>query len=493
MNLLSMRTIIPGKAWVGRDSLNALLTRLALWGTYLMLALLSVQRDDMVPLKIPLGSMRLSEIVAAAVLVVLVVRSLVRPTQPLKGPKRITMLIGLFLGVMFLSSFMSAQITWGPNEHVFIRRLDREVPFIKSYTTMLAWLLGIAVFYVIVLVIDTPDRLKQAFQWWIVGGAICSAVGIYSAPAAMFGWPLGDLLGVSWRGANATEWGDDRLPRIIGLAQEPRHLAIFLAAMLPFLVLVTMRKVYVLPRIVQWTCLVICGLAYLLTLSRSTVVYGVALLGLFLIFVPFAEKRLRLGRFLRMLIAITLLVGALGAVVNLLLQMFGLPDILTVAGLQFESLVDTRNYSNWQQDAAWTIGWRAFRDYPLLGVGIGNLSFFADRYIPPQPDWLGIGAYWTAVPVNNIYLDLLSEMGLVGLVAFGLFVTYLTRQGWRATRKAGPTGSTIVLGLLGGFLMLLIAFVFFSAFFFAYVWALIGLSFVSARLVLRQPDCLECM
>ncbi len=478
-------------AIAGGGLTSPLLARLCLWGAYLMLGLLSVQRYDLVPIKLPFGSMRLSEIVAIIVMIVLVTRALVDHSFPLRLPARITLLIGLFLSTMLLSSFMSAQITWGPNEHVYIRRFEREVPYIKSYTTVLAWVLGIAVFFVVVLVINTPGRLKRAFKAWIIGGTLCGAVGVYSAPAAMFGWPLGDLIGVSWRGANATEWGDDKLPRIMGLTEEPRHLAIFLVTLLPFLILTTQRGVYVMPRTVQRACLVICGLAYLLTLSRSTVVYGVVLLGLFLVFVPLAEGRLRPGRLLRMLIVIALLVVVLGAIINVLLRLLGLPDVLTIAGLQLESLSDARNYSNWQQDAAWTIAWRSFLEYPWLGVGIGNLSFYADRYIPPKPDWMDMRAYWTVVPVNNIYLDVLSEMGLVGLVVFGLLVTYLARQGWRAVRRAGRIGQVVVLGLLIGYLMLLVSFAFFSAFFFAYVWGLAGLLFVSARLALKQSGNLE--
>ena len=88
-------------------------------------------------------------------------------------------------------------------------------------------------------------------------------------------------------------------------------------------------------------------------------------------------------------------------------------------------------------------------------------------------------------------MDIVSEMGLLGLGAFGLLMGNLGRQGWQATRRAGPVGRTVVSGLLGGFLMLLFAYVFFSAFMFAYVWAVIGLLFVSARLVIKRPDSLE--
>lgn len=461
---------------------------------YWMMALLTLQRYDLSPINIPMGSMRLSELLAGGALLLFLLEGLLQAKKSILLPKRITMFIFLFLGVMFLSSFMSIQIDWGPNQYTWVRRLDREVPFIKSYTNMLAWLFGIAVFYATALLINSPEKLKSALRWWIIGGTVCSLIAIYSAPAATFGWPLGDLIGVSQRAADpAGAFGPvDILPRVYGLTGEPRHLVSFLVSLLPFLILTTLFGIHIIPRWAQRSSLAICGLAYLLTLSRSTVVHGIVLMVLLAALLAVREKRIQVGRVLRALMIMFLLLVVLSLIVQEMLVWFGVTDLVTILRLQIDSLASPEhNLSNWFQDIGWRVAWQAFIDHPILGVGLGNLSFYVDQYIPPKPDWLPLSQYFVVTPVNNLYLDILSEMGLLGLGAFALLMGSLAPQAWRAARRAGPVGRTMILGLLGGFLMLLIAYVFFSAFMFAYIWATIGLLFVSTRFLLTQPEKVE--
>ena len=57
--------------------------------------------------------------------------------------------------------------------------------------------------------------------------------------------------------------------------------------------------------------------------------------------------------------------------------------------------------------------------HPLLGVGLGQFVF---QEIVSHPDWAG----WQYQPVHNIYLLITSELGIVGLMLFLLFLlTYL--------------------------------------------------------------------
>ncbi len=457
--------------------------------TYLMIMLVTLQRDDLAPIHLPIGSMRISELLGACVLSLFLLDTLL--TQKLRIPRFLTEFVFLFLGVMLLSSFLSVLIDWEPSQLTYIRRIDREVPFIKSYTTILSWLFGIGVCYAIVLTVDTPVKLRTALKWWVVGGTFCSLIAIYSAPAVMFGWPFGDLIGVSIRGADVNGT-NDLLPRVYGVTGEPRHFVSFLVSLLPFLTLASLARVYVIPCWAQRVSLLVCGIAFLLTLSRSTVVYGSAMLGVIVILSAVRGRRLRVKGILRSLVIISVMLVTLGLVVQGMLVWFGLPDLIAIARLQIISLGDTQgNLSNWFQEIGWRVAWAAFLDHPLLGVGIGNLSFYVDQYIPPKPDWLPDVQYLVVTPVNNLYLDILSEMGLLGLGTFGLLMGNLAYQGLKASRRAGRVGQTVVLGLLGGFIMQLIAYIFFSAFMFAYVWTTIGLLYVATRLVLTQPDQLE--
>ena len=113
---------------------------MARWLVFAMIAFLTVQRYDLAVVKIALGSTRISELLAIGALFLLMLDAAIASGIRLRAPKRMTSLILLFLGVMFLSSLNSSQITSGLNLHTWVRRPDREVPFLKSYTTILSWI-----------------------------------------------------------------------------------------------------------------------------------------------------------------------------------------------------------------------------------------------------------------------------------------------------------------------------------------------------------------
>ncbi|MBE3065051.1 MAG: hypothetical protein IMZ69_08545, partial [Spirochaetes bacterium] len=270
---------------------------------FAMIALLTVQRYDLSAVNIAIGSTRISELLAMIALSLLFVDAFVFG-RSLRAPRLVNQLVILFLGVMFLSSFESFRIDNVVNHFGLEgRRPEREVPFIKSYTAMLSWGLGIAVFYAVILVVNTPARLRRALKWWVIGGTICSAVAIYSAPAATFGWPLGKTIGVALRAADVTG-SEHGLPRVYGLTGEPRHFVSFLVSLLPLLLLATTSGVLVMGRRAQRACLAICSVAFLLTLSRSTLVYGAAMVATILAVTAIGRKGIRFGRVARMMLLI---------------------------------------------------------------------------------------------------------------------------------------------------------------------------------------------
>ena len=238
----------------------------------------------------------------------------------------------------------------------------------------------------------------------------------------------------------------------------------------------------------QRACLVLCGLAFLLTLSRSTVVYGLAMVCVILCLGSVGRMRSHLAAATRKVLTICAVLIPIVVAAQLALTWFGLPGLWRIVGYQLESMKNSEhNLSNWFQMIGWKVAWAAFLDHPLLGVGIGNLSFYVDKYIwlVPKPEWLQDSQYFVVTPVNNVYLDILSETGLLGLAAFGGVVGMICRMGWRAMRVAGPAGRVVTSGLLSGVVMLLVAYVF-LAFMYAYVWTAMALLFVAARLVLKQ-------
>ena len=121
-------------------------------------------------------------------------------------------------------------------------------------------------------------------------------------------------------------------------------------------------------------------------------------------------------------------------------------------------------------------GLRMFADHPLLGVGISQFGYFYNFYQP-----LGLQGMAETVKLipNNIYVELLAELGIIG---FGLFVAFLVAVYRRLRRpELAPLRWTYIALLfsLNGFPTYTVMF----------LWAFFGLAVGAAsRLDRPEPD-----
>jgi O-antigen ligase len=80
----------------------------------------------------------------------------------------------------------------------------------------------------------------------------------------------------------------------------------------------------------------------------------------------------------------------------------------------------------------WATALQMFRQHPLLGVGPDNFRHVYGTY-------LGLSEWDDRVHANNLYLELLADLGALGLLAFGALVTpsiYSLIRGLRTSRTA---------------------------------------------------------
>ncbi|CUH77804.1 putative O-glycosylation ligase, exosortase A-associated [Tritonibacter multivorans] len=86
--------------------------------------------------------------------------------------------------------------------------------------------------------------------------------------------------------------------------------------------------------------------------------------------------------------------------------------------------------------ASWTVAAEIFRSYPWMGVGAGNFNLlYQDIALEKGLIFRGEGR-----STHSLYLEVLTEQGLIGLMFFLGFLAAAARGVWRANRIAHAAG-----------------------------------------------------
>jgi probable O-glycosylation ligase (exosortase A-associated) len=125
----------------------------------------------------------------------------------------------------------------------------------------------------------------------------------------------------------------------------------------------------------------------------------------------------------------------------------------------------------------WEAGFRMFLDHPVFGVGMSNFSSVHGRfYMQANP----YTYRWSTV--HDIYVQLFTELGLTGAVAFGFIIWYIFKDNWIVRRKLKTAGQTksfpyaISQGLMVGLLGYLISGIFLSVLYYPPLYIIAALS-----------------
>jgi O-antigen ligase len=127
----------------------------------------------------------------------------------------------------------------------------------------------------------------------------------------------------------------------------------------------------------------------------------------------------------------------------------------------------------------WTLGWRMVEDHPVRGVGAGNFPVSSIHYLlqpgRTERDELVID---TPKVAHNIYLTVLSELGIVGLALFTAILIAALAACGRAARlfaRAGdPASELLARGLIIALVGFLVASFFSSQIYEKQLWLLLA-------------------
>ncbi|OGY84624.1 MAG: hypothetical protein A3F54_00405 [Candidatus Kerfeldbacteria bacterium RIFCSPHIGHO2_12_FULL_48_17] len=127
-----------------------------------------------------------------------------------------------------------------------------------------------------------------------------------------------------------------------------------------------------------------------------------------------------------------------------------------------------------------SIAWQVYKNHPFFGIGVGSFGPAAAKhpYLEPEAGWY---------IVNNEFLELLAEVGVVGFLAFLVIVGVLLVRSWQAWRRVrDPFLEASLVGLMGAFFGILIQYQTFSILYIMHVWFLIGLIISVQNIILEE-------
>jgi len=226
--------------------------------------------------------------------------------------------------------------------------------------------------------------------------------------ALLLGWLAGSSVWGYYHGAYTFAMGIERASGLTSSGGDPNSLGLTLVSGLP-LPLLLFFKGKGTSRWLGLASAVIAVYGVLLTGSRTSFF---ALLFLGMCFVFSRKKNLLLLPVLVVLLA-------------------GIWTVLPLEYQQRYMSVENRktDESYLNRLLAWRAGWMMFKDRPITGVGAGQFAYAnGAKYWPDKrhPIWL---------QPHSLYIQVMAELGIIGIIAFLMFLITLLRTNLKLSRR----------------------------------------------------------
>lgn len=315
--------------------------------------------------------------------------------------------------------------------------------------------------------IDSREKLEKIIQIIFLSAGV---VGIFAI------WQfLGDLAGLPIALTGLKE-GYTKLvfafPRVQAFSNEPLYLAAFLFLPIGLLTSYMIDRINLLKKIQMIGLLVILILVFILTVARGAYIGAAVMILYFIIF-----------RFKRIITPANLITGLLIILIVAGGFYYFISKAEPQALDQFISRVKLEDISTSESGAGRLQTYQKAIDYwqesPIIGIGVGNYAMHSKNY--PSPDDI---TDWDIV--NNEYLEILCEMGILGMISFIIILIILF---WREKVAYYATHDKFLratlLGLTAAFLGILVQYNFFSTLYIVHIWVLVGIIVATTNLCFK--------
>jgi O-antigen ligase len=288
---------------------------------------------------------------------------------------------------------------------------------------------------------------RRQHLFWVIGAYLGGAL-------------LTALVGLGG-GSSSEQFGAFADPtRLSGGISDPNELA---AILIPALVIGAFLIPVVaspLARLLLVVLVLVAAVTLFLTQSRG----GLLALAVVLVITPFLAGPVRLRA-----VVVILMVGALG------IGYYAL--VAPPAALSHVTHFSVGSGTG--REDLWKVAYSMWRDHPLAGIGTGNFELVEPKYALRNIDLPRVDLVVENPKVaHNTYLHVLTELGVVGILAFGGMIVGSLAVAWRAIREFSRrrelrleiVSRGVVIGTIG----MLAAYVFITAQYQKQLWLLLG-------------------
>ncbi len=368
--------------------LNEALALILRWFLLLLLVVLPLDIYIVLPPQRPIGF--LSQILAAEALVVLVVAALAARFLRRATPLELSWRDAVPLGLILLASLISVIGATSPG--------DAGKGCLKVAAYFSIYLLASAVR-------SLPGMRPVALTTLVLGALVVIVVGPLTANAS-----VPDLTGVllNIQRTPAALPGSSVI-RAEATFRYPNELAAYLLLTLPLLLAYALRVPSKTERLSFWVLTALGFWGLTLTYTRGAVIAFFIVCPI--LFFLLCDRKVALGG-----VALTLVAAA------------GLALFDSGQSGRFLSVLTLDDSGYTSRLATWGWALDAFLRHPLVGVGLDNL-----RHQPNAP-YVDTTGVMRSVDAENLYLNALAELGLLGAIPVFVALTGALRRAWKGLR-----------------------------------------------------------
>jgi O-antigen ligase len=345
---------------------------------------------------------------------------------------------------------------------------------VRVQSGVIAYFKDAVIVVVIVILLRQPATLRNA-MWALL------AAGIFMASLTTWQQLTGTFDNEYWGFAKAGRMqivaGQEDDFRIAGPIGDPNFYSQVLLVLVP-LAMDRMRqeKKKALRMLAGYT-LAVCVFSIFMTFSRGAFLSMIIVIVMMLIKNP--------PKPLTFLIAIAIIVPLFSVLPpSYTARLKTIPD--AIPGLTEKDVREEASFRG--RSSAQQAGWLMFLDNPLFGLGVGNFGNHYQEY----SRGLGIdSSRWDQAP-HNLYLEIVTEKGLVGLSVFAALIGTMFTGIGRARRQfldvGEPSLASLVIAFRIGIIGYMIAGIFLQLSYPRFFWVLIGIGFAIPNVAQNMID-----